>query len=184
MPKTLDPPGISLILGGARSGKSRYAESLACARAPRRCYLATAEAGDEEMAMRIRQHRSSRDESWVTVEAPLDAPAAVAREAVAGSVVLVECLTLWLANLIAADKDIEAECTRLCAALLSAKGPVILVSNEVGHGIVPENALARRFRDEAGRLHQAVAAVAGEVVLMVAGLPLTVKPAEKKDMLL
>ena len=181
VPKTLDPPGISLILGGARSGKSRYAESLACARAPRRCYLATAEAGDKEMAERIRQHQARRDKSWVTVEEPLDAPGALARESGGDSVVLVDCLTLWLANLIAAGRDVASESARLCAVLRNAKGPIILVSNEVGQGIVPENALARRFRDEAGRLHQAVAAEAGEVVLMVAGLPLTLKSAKQEE---
>jgi len=167
---------LTFILGGARSGKSGYGEALAGEAGGARVYIATAEAFDEEMRARIARHQSDRGDGWRTVEAPLDLPGAISREAGAGRVVLVDCLTLWLSNLMAAGADIEAQTGQLIAALRAATGPVILVSNEVGLGIVPDNALARGFRDHAGRLHQAVAALAGRVVLMAAGLPLEMKP--------
>lgn len=168
---------LALILGGARSGKSRYGEGLVRAQPGVPHYLATAEARDAEMAARIAAHRAERSgQGWITAEAPLDLAAALAAVP-AGAPVLVDCLTLWLTNQLLAGRDLEAEAAALAAALSAHPGPVVAVANEVGLGIVPENALARRFRDAAGRLHQQVAARAGLVVLMVAGLPLTVKGA-------
>jgi adenosylcobinamide kinase/adenosylcobinamide-phosphate guanylyltransferase len=165
---------ITLVLGGARSGKSRYAEALVGALPPPWLYLATGEACDDEMTARIVAHRTRRGSDWRTIEVPRDLAGALAR-APAGGAVLVDCLTLWLSNQMLADADVEAESDRLDDALARANGPVVLVSNEVGFGIVPDNALARRFRDAQGRLNQRMAARADRVVLMVAGLPLVVK---------
>ena len=165
---------LTLVLGGARSGKSRHAESLIAVGPPPWVYVATAEPLDDEMTARIAAHRARRGADWRDVEAPRDLPGALARNA-AGGAVLVDCLTLWLSNLMLADADIEAETARLESALASMAAPVVLVSNEVGSGIVPDNALARRFRDAQGRLNQRIAARADRVVLMVAGLPLVVK---------
>ena len=169
-------PPLTLVLGGARSGKSRYAESLIVTSPPPWTYIATAEAGDGEMVDRIAGHRGQRGDGWRTVEAPHDLPSALAAAA-ADTPVLVDCLTLWLSNRMLADADVEAETARLEAALGVRRGPVVLVSNEVGFGIVPDNALARRFRDLQGRLNQRVAARADRVVLMVAGIPVVVKEA-------
>jgi len=166
---------VSLVLGGARSGKSAHAESLVAAAGGARIYLATAAAGDEEMAARIAAHRARRGPGWRTIEEPLDIAPVIAREARTGVAILVDCLTLWLANLMAAGRDAEAAGTGLIGALEDAAGTTVVVANEVGLGIVPENALARRFRDEAGRLNQRVAAAAADVVLMAAGLPLPLK---------
>lgn len=168
-------PRTTLILGGARSGKSAYAESLFDGVPGTPVYLATATAGDDEMAERIRRHRARRGDRWRTVEDPLDLAGALDRDSGPESPILVDCLTLWLSNLMAADRDVDAETARLVSALGRTRGPVVLVSNEVGHGIVPDNALARRFRDEAGRLHQAVAGIADRVVFVVAGLPRILK---------
>lgn len=170
-------PRVTLVLGGARSGKSRYAETLAEDQPGECVYIATAEAGDGEMAERIRRHRARRGERWRTVEEPLALADAVRREAAAGRAVLVDCLTLWLANLMEAGRDIAAETESLLAVLGEATGPVLLVSSEVGQGIVPDNALARAFRDHAGALHQAVAAASGRVILVTAGLPMVLKDA-------
>jgi adenosylcobinamide kinase / adenosylcobinamide-phosphate guanylyltransferase len=175
-------PRLTLVLGGARSGKSRYGEALiesALANGARAVYLATAEAGDAEMTARIAEHKKRRGRAWATVEEPLDLAGALGRHAGPESPVLVDCLTLWLSNVMAADRDAGAEIPRLIAALENAQGPVVLVSNEVGQGIVPENALARFYRDNAGRLNQEVAAVAERVVLMSAGLPLILKDGKK-----
>jgi adenosylcobinamide kinase/adenosylcobinamide-phosphate guanylyltransferase len=165
---------ITLVLGAARSGKSRYAESLVTASAPPWLYIATGEAHDDEMAARIAEHRARRGPEWRTVEAPRDLAGAVAAAPV-GNAVLVDCLTLWLSNLVTAEADVVAEALRLDEVLAATKVPVVLVSNEVGAGIVPDNAVARSFRDAQGRLNQQVAARAHRVVLMVAGLPLVVK---------
>jgi adenosylcobinamide kinase/adenosylcobinamide-phosphate guanylyltransferase len=165
---------LTLVLGGARSGKSRYAESLITAGPPPWVYVATAEPFDDEMRARIAEHRVRRGADWRLVEAPRDIAGAIAC-APTGNAVLVDCLTLWLSNLMLADADVEAESDRLDDALARARGPVVLVSNEVGSGIVPDNALAREFREAQGRLNQRIAARAGRVVLMVAGLPLVVK---------
>ncbi|HUI94185.1 MAG TPA: bifunctional adenosylcobinamide kinase/adenosylcobinamide-phosphate guanylyltransferase [Xanthobacteraceae bacterium] len=165
---------ITLILGGARSGKSRHAESLVTAQPPPWLYVATAEAGDDEMAARVAAHRARRGPEWRTVEAPRDLPGAIAAAPV-GNAVLVDCLTLWLSNLMLGEADVIAEALRLDEVLAQTKVPIVLVSNEVGAGIVPDNALARSFRDAQGRLNQQVAARAHRVVLMVAGVPLVVK---------
>lgn len=165
---------MTLVLGGARSGKSRHAEGLVEAVPAPWIYVATAEARDEEMLGRIALHRARRGAGWRTVDAPLDLAGAI-RAAPAGAPVLVDCLTLWLTNVMLAGRDLSAERAALVAACTAAAGPLVLVANEVGLGIVPDNALARRFRDEAGRLHQQLAALADRVVLMVAGLPMQVK---------
>lgn len=168
-------PNTILVLGGARSGKSRHAQALAQKLAPARSFIATAQAFDAEMAARIRRHRADRDSSWKTVEAPLRLAEALAREQAPGHVLLVDCLTLWLSNLMLGGADIEAATDALLGAIRQSAGPLVLVSNEVGFGIVPENALARRFRDAAGRLNQQVAEACDAVDLVVAGLPLRLK---------
>ncbi|MDR3515937.1 MAG: bifunctional adenosylcobinamide kinase/adenosylcobinamide-phosphate guanylyltransferase [Azospirillaceae bacterium] len=171
-------PRITLVLGGARSGKSAFAEARVVATRRHPLYLATAQAGDPEMAARIARHRAQRaGQGWATVEEPLELVATLRAEARPDRAVLVDCLTLWLTNVMLAGRDAEPEGRALAAALRDLTGPVVLVSNEVGLGIVPDNALARAFRDQAGRLHQHVAAVADAVYLIVAGMPLTLKPA-------
>lgn len=170
--------GCALILGGARSGKSRYAETLIERESPPYHYAATAQAFDEEMVERIALHRARRDVRWITHDCPLDLAAlidAVPHEAP----LLIDCLTLWLTNHLLADHDLEQEQHRIISALARRVGLTVLVANEVGLGIVPDNALARRFRDAAGRLNQAVAREADEVVFMVAGLPMMVKQAPR-----
>jgi adenosylcobinamide kinase/adenosylcobinamide-phosphate guanylyltransferase len=164
---------LTLVLGGARSGKSRYAESLITTVPPPWIYAATAQALDAEMAARIGAHRARRGAGWITVEAPRDLAATLTAHAKAP--ILVDCLTLWLSNLMMADAEIDAEIDRLEQALAKAAAPVVLVANEVGSGIVPDNALARRFRDLQGGLNQRIAARADHVVLLVAGLPLILK---------
>jgi adenosylcobinamide kinase/adenosylcobinamide-phosphate guanylyltransferase len=172
----LAPSPLTLILGGARSGKTRYAEGLIKALPAPWSYIATAEVWDEEMADRVARHKADRSEQgWVTVEAPVELWSAL--EATQGPV-LVDCLTLWLTNLMLGGHDVAGATERLLLALDGRSSPTFLVGNEVGLGIVPDNKLARDFRDEAGRLHQRLAARADRVVLMVAGLPLTAKPAQ------
>ncbi len=168
-------PQVTLVLGGARSGKSRYAERLVEARPGACTYLATAQALDAEMSERIRRHRERRGPRWETLEESIDIVGALERTARPDGTVLVDCLTLWLSNLLTAKRDIEAEATKLVAVLPSLSGPVVLVSNEVGLGVVPDKALARAFTDHAGRLHQRVAEAAQSVVFMAAGLPLALK---------
>lgn len=164
-----------LVLGGARSGKSRYAQARAEALPGPLLYIATAQALDEEMADRIARHRADRGPRWSTRDVPLDLPAAIRAEAAPGGVLLVDCLTLWTSNLLFAERDLDRETEALADAVADAAGPVLLVANEVGLGIVPDNALARRFRDAAGRLNQAIAAAADEVQFVAAGLPLRLK---------
>jgi adenosyl cobinamide kinase/adenosyl cobinamide phosphate guanylyltransferase len=164
---------VTLVLGGARSGKSRYAEKIVSALPTPWIYVATAEAGDDEMTARIKAHRQRRGPSWRTIEAPRDLASVLV--SYDPSPVLVDCLTLWLSNLLLADADIEKEVETLDEALAFAAAPVVLVSNEVGSGIVPDHPLGRRFRDLQGILNQRIAARADRVVLMVAGLPLAVK---------
>jgi adenosylcobinamide kinase/adenosylcobinamide-phosphate guanylyltransferase len=168
-------PRLTLVLGGARSGKSRYAERLVLASGLDPVYVATAEPLDEEMAARIGEHRARRGAGWRTVEEPLDLVAVLKRQFSPARAVLVDCLTLWLANLMAAGRPVEAEVDRLIAALPGLAGPLVLVSNEVGQGIVPAGAMARAFVDHAGRLHQRIAEVADVVVFMTAGLPQRLK---------
>ncbi|MFC5308049.1 bifunctional adenosylcobinamide kinase/adenosylcobinamide-phosphate guanylyltransferase [Azospirillum picis] len=170
---------LTLVLGGARSGKSRYAEGLVTALGGPRVYVATSRIWDAEMAERVARHREDRGPGWTTVEEPRDLTGMLRRHAAAGTGLLVDCLTLWLTNLMMAEEeglaDVAAETVALVDLLPALPGRVVLVSNEVGLGIVPDNAMARRFRDHAGRLHQSIAAVAPRVVLTVAGLPMFVK---------
>ena len=183
MPRPLDhhrldlrpPPGLTLVLGGARSGKSRFAESLVLESSLAPVYVATAEPLDEEMAARIAEHRARRGDGWRTVEEPVDLPGALARECGPERAVLVDCLTLWLSNLMTGRRDVVAEGARLIDAIGGLRGALVLVSNEVGQGVVPDNPMARAFIDHAGRLHQALAARADAVVLLVAGLPQRLK---------
>jgi adenosylcobinamide kinase/adenosylcobinamide-phosphate guanylyltransferase len=168
-------PPVTLVLGGARSGKSRYAERLVEGTAFCGTYCATAEAGDAEMAERIAAHRARRGPFWRTIETPLALAPTILNEAARERPLLVDCLTLWLSNLLLAGRPIDAEAGALCGALREAAGPVVLVANEVGMGLVPETPLGRRFRDAAGCLNQQVAALADRVVFVAAGLPLVLK---------
>lgn len=165
---------LTLVLGGARSGKSRHAEELIERLPGPWSYIATAQGYDDEMVERIALHRSRRGMSWQTLDAPHDVAGAL-KGLPAGRPVLVDCLTLWLTNRMLAEADVEAESAALAETLAAHDGPAVVVSNEVGLSIVPENALARRFRDAQGRLNQMVAARADEVIFMVAGLPMRVK---------
>lgn len=165
-------PRLSLVVGGARSGKSALAERLVRAAGQPLTYIATAEAWDDEMAARIARHRDDRGAGWTTVEAPRDLAGAL--KAAAGAV-LVDCATLWLTNVMLGGSDVGAEVAGLLAALAAHPGPVVVVSNEVGWGIVPENALARAFRDEQGRLNQRIAGAADLVLGVMAGLPMVLK---------
>lgn len=183
----LDPlPPLTLVLGGARSGKSAYAESLFTG--PEAVYVATAEAIDDEMRARIARHRARRGDGWITVEAPLDLAGALrartparARTRNGSGGVLVDCLTVWLGNLMHAGRDVDREARSLLESLAPAapEAPVVLVANEVGLGVVPDNPMARAFRDHAGRLNQALAGRADRVVFVAAGLPLVLKPARE-----
>ena len=164
---------LTLVLGGSRSGKSRYAEGLARGHEGRKTYIATAEPFDDEMRDRIGKHRADRAaDGWTTVEAPLDVAGAV-RDA--EGFVLLDCVTVWLSNLMHYERDIRAEVQHLITALAAAETRVVVVSNEVGLSVVPENKMARRFRDEQGFLNQRLAEVADEVVFVAAGLPLRLK---------
>jgi adenosylcobinamide kinase / adenosylcobinamide-phosphate guanylyltransferase len=165
-------PPVTLVLGGARSGKSRYAEQLVESAAAAGTYCATAEPGDAEMRARIAAHRARRGPFWLTVEEPLALAAVIGAAARIERPLLIDCLTLWLSNLMLAGRSPEQETASLGAALRLAAGPVVLVANEVGMGLVPETALGRRFRDAAGRLNQDIAALADRVVFVAAGLPL------------
>jgi len=166
---------IRLILGGARSGKSRQAEQWAQATGLDVTYIATAQAHDDEMCERISRHREDRPHHWVTIEEPLQlAPAIVAHQA-PDRCLLIDCLTLWVTNQLLANADMPAERHELCDALKTAQGTIILVSNETGMGVVPMGELSRRFTDEAGWLNQSIAGLADQVVLMVAGIPMLLK---------
>jgi adenosyl cobinamide kinase/adenosyl cobinamide phosphate guanylyltransferase len=167
------PASMTFVLGGARSGKSAYAERVITALPSPWIYVATAQAGDDEMRARIALHRARRDERWTTVEAPIDIAAAI--DAAGKQPVLIDCLTLWLTNLLLGEHDIGSRVESLDAALRARDATTVLVANEVGLGIVPDNALARAFRDWAGRVNQHFAARADSVVFMVAGLPMRVK---------
>lgn len=162
----------ALVLGGARSGKSVFAEGWVAARSPRPTYLATGRAWDDEMRQRIARHRADRGEGWATVEEPVELLAALQ---IATGAVLVDCLTLWLTNLMMAKRDVDLEAERLVAALPAIDGDVAFVSNEVGHGIVPADPMSRAFRDHAGRLHQKLAAAVDEVHFVTAGIPQRLK---------
>ena len=163
-----------LITGGVRSGKSRLAERMTLALGSPAIYIATAEAHDAEMTERIARHRARRGPEWHTISEPTKLVQAL-QDSDGDAPRLVDCLTLWLSNLMLADRPIEAEMSSLTQAMDRFDGTIILVANEVGWGIVPDNALARRFRDHAGRLNQAMATICDEVTLIVAGLPLCLK---------
>lgn len=165
----------TLVLGGARSGKSRYAQAVAEAAGGRLVFVATAQAFDDEMTDRIRRHQADRDARWTTVEAPLDLAGAVAGADGEDAVVLVDCLTLWASNLLLSEEGADARLAALLDAIAGARGQILLVANEVGLGIVPDNALARRFRDLAGTINQRVAAAVDRVHMTVAGIPMVVK---------
>jgi adenosylcobinamide kinase/adenosylcobinamide-phosphate guanylyltransferase len=164
-----------LVLGGARSGKSRYAQQRAEALDGRHVFIATAEAWDGEMRDRVAQHRADRSAMWQTVETPLELASAIDEQRGRDAVVLVDCLTLWATNLLLGEHDVDLATEALCAAIADFEGRIILVANEVGLGIVPDNALARRFRDIAGKINQAVARTVDEAVFVAAGLPLRLK---------
>lgn len=178
---TISTPHSLLVLGGARSGKSRYAQELAESAAREPWLIATAEAGDAEMAARIARHASERGARWRLVEEPLDLAGALGRTSAPGRLVVVDCVTFWLANLMFARRDPDAAIDALAAALPTLAGPVVLVSNEVGLGVVPDNALGREFRDVQGRANQALAAACEAVALVTAGLPALLKPAPRPD---
>lgn len=171
-------PNVTLVLGGVRSGKSRYAEELVEAYGDG-LYLATAEAGDDEMAERIRLHRERRGETWQTVEEPLDIAAVLRREARPGRAILVDCLTLWISNVVMSERNPSAEITSLCEALSRLDGPVVIVSNEVGLGGIRADAVSRKFADMQGNVNQIIAESADRVVMVAAGLPLILKDERK-----
>lgn len=163
------------VLGGARSGKSSFALAQASVRPGRKAYIATAQAFDDEMKVRIERHRMERPDDWDTFEEPLDLPGLLTKIKDSHEVILIDCLTLWLSNLMLADRDILKETEFLISALTAVGGSLFAVSNEVGFGIVPDNEMARKFRDLAGTLNQRVAAAADRVYLVVAGIPITIK---------
>lgn len=167
-------PPLSLILGGARSGKSAFAERLATSTNRPRAYIATSQAFDAEMEAKIAKHRQDRGPDWQTIETPLDIGSALA-EVTPNSVVLIDCLTLWLSNQMHAEADIDAEITNLLTVLSATPNPVICVSNEVGMGLVPDTPLGRQFRDFQGRLNREIAEQADLAVFVAAGLPLALK---------
>ncbi len=171
-----EPEMSLLVLGGARSGKSGYAQRLAEASGREPVFIATAQAFDAEMGERIRLHVAARDRRWRTVEAPYDLVPALGEAAAPGRIVLVDCLTLWLSNLILRGDEAEAAGAELAGLATGLAGPAIFVSNEVGAGVVPDHPLGRSFRDAQGRLNQRLAAACRAVVLVTAGLPLQLKP--------
>ncbi len=167
-------PHLSLILGGARSGKSAFAEALATSANRPRTYIATSQALDAEMEAKIAKHRQDRGPDWKTIEAPLDLEAALA-ETTPNSVILIDCLTLWLSNQMHAEADIDTEITNLLTVLSKLPNPVVCVSNEVGMGLVPDTPLGRQFRDLQGHLNRKIAEQADLAVFVAAGLPLALK---------
>lgn len=170
---------ITFVLGGARSGKSRHAEALAEKHKGAKTYIATAEAIDTEMRERIATHRSRRGGEWMTREAPLDLVAALA--AAKTGFILIDCITVWIGNLMHHGRDVRAEVAKLCEALKNTRARVVVVSNEVGLSIVPENALARAFRDEQGFANQRLAEIADEAVFIAAGLPVSLKRGSRRQ---
>ncbi len=168
---------ITFVIGGAKSGKSSFALDRASACPGSRVYIATAQAFDTEMEDRIAQHRKERGGGWDTIEEPLRMAEMLRSASGRYDIILIDCLTLWLSNLLLGDEDMEKE-MEVFITVLAARQPsqVFIVSNEVGQGIVPDNALSRQFRDIAGRLNQKVARIADEVYLVTAGIPLMIKP--------
>lgn len=165
---------LTFILGGAASGKSTYAERLVISNGMPRVYIATAQAFDAEMRQKIAGHIAQRGGGWTTIEAPFD-PAAALLAQDSAHIVLLDCVTLWLTNVLLAEDDVDAACDRLLDALATCHCPVVVVSNEVGMGIVPDNALSRRFRAAQGRINRRLAVQADTVVAVIAGLPLALK---------
>ena len=179
MPNRVHPVRSLLVLGGARSGKSRYAQRLAETSGRLPVLIATAQAHDDEMAQRIARHAADRGPKWALVEEPAALATALRREAREDSILVVDCATLWLSNLLLRGDDLRAATDELVGVIATLAGPVVFVSNEVGLGIVPENALARGFRDAQGWLNQALAEACDAVVLVSAGLVLRLKPASE-----
>ncbi len=169
------PGKIILVIGGARSGKSTFAEGLAAKSGLAKVYIATGQAFDREMSDRIDIHKARRGPDWENVEDPFDLAGVLKDAAGEGKAVLVDCLTLWITNLMLEQRDVDAEADALLDLLPSLDGQVIFVSSEVGLGIVPENYMARAFRDHSGKLHQQIGAIADEVYFVAAGLPLKMK---------
>ncbi|WP_150526049.1 bifunctional adenosylcobinamide kinase/adenosylcobinamide-phosphate guanylyltransferase [Roseibium sediminis] len=175
---------LTLVFGGARSGKSRFAEGLCFRSGLERVYLATSVPFDDEMKSRVSAHKHQRGDGWRTIEEDLQISRVLAEEAAPNRVILVDCLTVWLTNLLYVEKDVAAETARLVEVISKLKGPCVFVSNEVGHGIVPENRLARAFRDMQGRLNQDIAEACAQVVLVAAGQPILVKPRREPEITL
>lgn len=172
----------TLVFGGARSGKSRFAEELVTQSDRASVYVATAQIRDDEMSQRVKVHQERRGAEWELIECPLDISTVIRERANPGSILLIDCLTLWLTNVWFSDRDLESEIAKLCAAIETSNGPLVLVSNEVGMGIVPETKLGRDFRDEQGRLNQRIAQLATHVFFVAAGLPLCLKPVGKLEL--
>lgn len=170
----IDLPPLTLVLGGAASGKSRFAEGLCTGSGRTKVYIATAQVFDDEMAQKVTTHLAQRGDDWRTVEAPVDVAAALGT-ATQADVVLLDCATLWLTNVMLGDFDLAAQTDNLMTALQTCAAAVVIVSNEVGEGIVPDNALARKFRNAQGQLNQTLAAQSSLVVAVMAGLPLPLK---------
>ena len=168
-------PFAALILGGARSGKSRYGEKLVERASGQHVYIATAQAWDGEMEDRIAHHQNRRGDTWTLIEEPIALADVLRTKVTNNQIVLVDCLTLWLSNLMGVEKNIEVSVDDLIDAVRTCKGRIVFISNEVGQGIVPDNAMARLFRDEAGRMHQRLAEVCDAAIMVVAGLPLILK---------
>ena len=179
MPSSDNLPPLTLILGGARSGKSAYGEKLVLNSQLQPVYIATAQAHDDEMCARIADHKIRRGTAWTTIEEPLALCEALTSHATSANAILVDCLTLWVSNLMMAGKDIEKETTKLINLMPELAGPVVFVSNEVGMGLVPETSVGRTFRDHQGWLNQRVALVADSVQFIAAGYPLSLKPENK-----
>ena len=167
-------PDLTFVLGGAASGKSAFAEQLVVSSGKNRIYLATSQVFDDEMRDKVQRHITQRGDGWATVEAPLDLGPALGN-LTPDHICLIDCATMWLTNHLLAENDLEAAQTALLQALRACRAPIVIVSNEVGHGIVPDNALSRRFREAQGRLNIALAAQADLAVQVTAGLPLVLK---------
>lgn len=173
---------VTLVLGGARSGKSAYAESLAERHKGPKFYIATAEAFDDEMRERIKHHRGNRSgDGWETIEAPFELAKTIRNHASTKSFILLDCITVWIGNLMHKQLAVTPQVDGLCSVLAAAQGTIVIVSNETGLGIVPDNPMARAFRDESGRANQAIAKIAEEVIFVAAGLPLKLKATRRKQ---
>ncbi|MEZ5691932.1 MAG: bifunctional adenosylcobinamide kinase/adenosylcobinamide-phosphate guanylyltransferase [Rickettsiales bacterium] len=173
-------PKITFIIGGARSGKSWHAEQIAISRGKKKIYIATAEPIDEEIKNRILLHQKRRGSEWITTESPIELPKQVENLSNSDNLLLIDCLTLWINNLLYNNKNVTRYTNNLIESLKKTQSDVIIVSNEVGIGITPDNQIARQFRDYAGILHQQIAEISNSVILMVAGIPMVIKDTETK----